>query len=46
MNIEKRLLMCRLIEKIEKDESYASRLGIRNVSVFRVKSNFDVEKKK
>ncbi len=46
MNIEKRLLMCRLIEKIEKDEGYASRLGIRNVSAFRVKNIEDIERKK
>lgn len=46
MNIEKRLRMCRLIEKIEKDESYASKLGIRNVSAFRLDGSLHNKRKK
>ena len=46
MTIQKRLLMCRLIEKIEKDESYASRLGIRNVSAFCVENKLENYKRR
>ena len=45
MSIEKRLLMCRLIEKMERDKDYANRLGINNISAFRENSKLDFERK-
>lgn len=46
MTVAERMSRCRLIEKIEKNEGYARRLGIRNVSTFCEKSNaYNVMKK-
>lgn len=39
--ISERVMYCRMIEKIEKNEAYAKRLGIENVSKFRGKHNDD-----
>lgn len=39
MTVAERLARCRLIEKMKKDEGYARRLGISNVSTFREKTN-------
>ena len=39
MTVAERLRRCRLIEKLEKNESYARRLGIINISSFRVKNS-------
>ena len=36
MTVAERLRRCRLIEKLEKNEEYAKRLGIYNVSSFRI----------
>jgi protein-disulfide isomerase len=38
MTIAERIAKCRLIEKIEKNEAYAKKLGISNVSSFFVRS--------
>ena len=38
MTVTERLARCRLIEKIGKNESYARRLGISDVSIFRKKT--------
>lgn len=46
MTVAERLARCRVIEKIEKNEAYAKRLGIADVSTFREKSNLYVEVKK
>lgn len=46
MTVAERMSRCRLIEKIEKNEGYARRLGIRNVSTFCEKSNAYNEMKK
>jgi len=35
MSIEKRILMCRLIEKMYEQKEYSQKLGIENRSVFR-----------
>jgi len=34
MNLEKRIKLCRLIEKMDKKEEYSNKLGIQNVSTF------------
>lgn len=34
MNPEKRIKLCRLIEKLDTKEEYSNRLGIQNVSTF------------
>ncbi len=39
MTVAERLARCRLIEKMKKDEVYARKLGISNVSTFRDKPN-------
>ena len=41
MTVEERLTRCRLIEKLEKNEAYAKRLGITNQSKFRKKDKSD-----
>lgn len=46
MTVAERLARCRVIEKIEKNEAYAKRLGISNVSTFRERTNLYVEIKK
>lgn len=46
MTVTERLARCRLIEKMEKHEGYAKRLGISNVSTFREKNNEYIEIKK
>lgn len=47
MNVVERLQWCRLIEKIEKNQVYAKRLGVSNVSGFREKNKESyIEKKK
>lgn len=43
MTIEERLARCRLIEKIEKNEAYAKRLGISNQSQLREKDKSNYE---
>ena len=35
MNIEERLLACRVIEKIELQKAYGKRLGLKNESTYR-----------
>ena len=46
MTVEERLTRCRLIEKIEKNEAYAKRLGISNDSTFRGNHKIDYKEKK
>lgn len=46
MTVAERMARCRLIEKIEKNEAYAKRLGIADISTFREKNNLYVEIKK
>lgn len=46
MTVAERMARCKLIEKIEKNEAYAKRLGIADVSTFREKNNLYVEIKK
>lgn len=46
MTVVERMARCRLIEKIEKNEAYAKRLGIADISTFREKNNLYVEIKK
>ena len=39
MTVKNRVFMCRLIEKIEKHETYAKGIGITNVSSFKGSKN-------
>ena len=45
MTVAERITRCRLIEKIEKNEAYAKKLGISNVSRFcvRNKTYYDIK---
>lgn len=46
MTVAERMARCRLIEKIGKNEVYARRLGISDVSTFREKTKTYIESKK
>ena len=46
MTVAERLTRCRVIEKIGKNEVYARRLGIINISTFREKKNSYIERKR
>lgn len=46
MTVAERVIRCRLIEKIEKDEGYAKKLGVSNSSVFRENVQNCCEEKK
>lgn len=46
MTVAERLTRCRVIEKIEKNEIFAKRLGISNNSMFRENNKISYEEKK
>lgn len=46
MTVSERLTRCRVIEKIGKNEIYARRLGIVNISIFCKKNNLYMERKR
>lgn len=46
MTVAERMARCRLVEKIGKNEAYARRLGIMNVSTFREKNKAYIEIKR
>lgn len=46
MTVAERLARCRVIEKIGKNESYARRLGISDVSIFGAKNKAYIEIKR
>lgn len=46
MTVAERLARCRLIEKMEKNEAYARRLGISDASTFCEKNKTYIEIKK
>lgn len=43
MTLERRLMLCRLIEHMEQDREYADRLGLVNTSTFKGKPINDTE---
>lgn len=46
MTVAERMTRCRLIEKIGKNEAYARRLGISDVSRFRESNKAYIERKR
>ena len=46
MTVEERLTRCRVIEKMEKNETFAKRLGISNDSMFRKNNKVSYREKK
>lgn len=46
MTVAERLMRCRIIEKMEKNETFAKRLGITNDSIFRENNKVSYGEKK